>query len=240
MSNLLSSTKKQIVGIALTPGMGLEAVIIDKSGNAIANYGRKKVEYDFSRREIQDYVQFKTALSELVAEMKIPNKTPAYLILPNIHFNFIDIPPVAMEDHIKTMILSEAEDFYIFKKDEPVSGWAEIANTGSTQRRLAYSSFQKTAIDQIKDIFAESGLQLAGIENNYSATLRGLYKLGFIDDVVAGDSPWTMMLIGTNSYGLMHLEGKNLLEYSEVPLAIKSFSMEEAYQAIVSSASQML
>ena len=240
MSNLLSNTKKQVVGIALTPGIGLEAVILDKTGNAVQNYGRKKVEYNFSTREIQDYVQFKTALSELVDEMKIPPKTSVYLILPNIHFNFIEIPPIVVDEQINTMILSEAEEFYIFKKDEPVSGWAEVAVSGTSQRRLAYSSFQKTAIDQIKDIFADVGLQLAGIENNYSASLRGLYKLGLIDDVVASDAPWTMMIIGTNSYGLMHLEGKNLLDYNEVPLAIKSFSAEEAYQAIVSSTSQML
>ena len=239
--DFLSDGQKQIVGIALTPGIGLEAILLDKTGTCVVNYGRKKVEYNFSSREIQDYVQFKSALAELVEDFKIPPKSPAYLILPNVYFDFFEVPQTVEGEDLKTAILSTAEDFYLFKKEEPVSGWAEVVSRNSgSMKRIAYSPIQKNAVNQIKDIFSDVSLQLVGIENNYSATLRGLYHIGALNDVIADDSSWTMMLIGTNSYSLFHLEGKNLMEYSEVPLAIKSFSMEEAYQAIVSSASQAL
>lgn len=242
MLNFLSSDgQKQIVGIALTPGIGLEATIIDKTGTTVLNYGRKKLEYNFSTRDIQDYADFKIALAELVEEMKIKPKSPAYFILPNVYFDFMEIPPMVDEAGIQTAVLSTAEDFYLFKKEPPVCGFCEVVNLEtSSQKRLAYSAFQKSCIDKIKEVFESSGLQLVGIENNYSATLRGLYQIGAINDVIAESAPWTMMLIGTNSYSLFHLEGKNLLHYVETPLAIKSFSMEEAYQAIVSSSSQVL
>ena len=242
MLNFLSSgNQKQIVGIALTPGIGLEAVVLDKNKSAILNYGRKKVEYNFSTREIQDYVQFKTSIVELMDEMKIPPKSPVYLVLPNVYFDFLEIPPMISNPEIKTAILSKAEEFYIFKRDEPVSGWCEIVNTeGGSQKKLAYASFQKSAVDEIKEIISDIGLQLIGIESAYSATLRGLFVAGFISDVVIEEASWTAMLINTNSYTLFQMDGKNLIDYSEVPLAIKSFSMEEAYQAIVSSSSQLL
>ena len=242
MLNFLSSgNQKQIVGITLTPGIGLEAVVLDKNKSTILNYGRKKVEYNFSTREIQDYVQFKTSIVELMDEMKIPPKSPVYLVLPNVYFDFLEIPPMISNPEIKTAILSKAEEFYIFKRDEPVSGWCEIVNTeGGSQKKLAYASFQKSAVDEIKEIISDIGLQLIGIESAYSATLRGLFVAGLISDVVIEEASWTAMLINTNSYTLFQMDGKNLIDYSEVPLAIKSFSMEEAYQAIVSSSSQLL
>jgi len=242
MLNFLSqANQKQIVGIALTPGIGLEAVILDKNKSTILNYGRKKVDYNFSTREIQDYVQFKTSIVELMDEMKIPPKSLTYLILPNVYFDFLEIAAVVSDPEIKTAILSKAEEFYLFKREEPASGWCEIANPdGGSQKKFAYSSFQKRAIDEIKEIITDIGLHLVGVESSYSATLRGLYLTGAIDDVILEESSWTAMLINTNSYVLFQMDGKNLLDYSEVPLAIKSFSMEEAYQAIVSSSSQLL
>ena len=242
LNNLLStSTQKQIVGISLAPGIGLQAVIYDRAKNTVLNYGRKKVEYNFSTREIQDYVEFKAALSDLMQEMNVPPKTMAYLVLPNVYFDFIEIPPSIAEPEIKTALLSKAEEFYLFKKEEPVSGWCDVVNINDTsQRRLAYTSFQKNAVDALKDIFSDVGLQLVGVESAYSATIRGLYSVGLIDDVLSERLSWTTMLVNTNSFTLLYFDGENLLECTEVPIAIKSFSTEEAYAAIASSASQLL
>ncbi|MBQ8476614.1 hypothetical protein IJ531_06085, partial [bacterium] len=197
LNNLLStSTQKQIVGISLAPGIGLQAVIYDRAKNTVLNYGRKKVEYNFSTREIQDYVEFKAALSDLMQEMNVPPKTMAYLVLPNVYFDFIEIPPSIAEPEIKTALLSKAEEFYLFKKEEPVSGWCDVVNINDTsQRRLAYTSFQKNAVDALKDIFSDVGLQLVGVESAYSATIRGLYSVGLIDDVLSERLSWTTMLV---------------------------------------------
>ncbi len=242
MLNFLSQgNQKQIVGISLTPGIGLEAVIVDKFKNVVLNYGRKKVEYNFSTREIQDYIQFKTAIVELMDEMKIPPKALTYLVLPNVHFDFTQVPSVIGDAELKTVVLSKAEEFYLFKREEPVSGCYTVSGSNDVStKKIAYTSFQKTAIDQIKDIISDCGLQLIGIESAYSATIRGLHVTGLIDDVVLEESSWTLMMINTNSFTLFQMEGKNLLDCTEVPLAIKSFSTEEAYQAIVSSSSQLL
>ena len=242
MLNFLSqSNQKQIVGIALTPGIGLEVAILDKTNSTVINYGRKRVDYNFSTREIQDYVQFKTALVELIDLMKIPPKSLTYIVLPNVFFDFIEVPQVVTNAEIKTAILSKAEEFYIFKREEPLSGWCEVGISENTsQKKIVYSSFQKSAVEELKEIISDIGLQLVGIETSYSATLRGLYLTGQIDDVILEKAPWTTMIVGTNSYTLLQMEGNNLIDYSEVPLAIKSFSTEEAYQAIVSSSAQLL
>jgi len=241
MFNFSDNNKKQIIGFSITPGLGLEAVVLDKTKSSIVAYGRKKVDYNFSQRNIQNYAQFKNAIIELIDELKIPQKSYAYLVLPNVFFDFIEITNDTPDSGIEIALTSTSEEFYIFKKEEPVIGWCDVANPmGTTQRKLAYTAFQKSDIDEIKEIFSSLGLQLAGIETAYSATLRGLNLTGEIKDAVMMNSSWSALLINTNSFTLFQMEGKNLLECNEVPLAIKSFSTEEAYQAIVSSASQLL
>ncbi|MBR1617526.1 PilN domain-containing protein [bacterium] len=242
---LFSGVQKQVVGIALTPGLGLEAVVYDRSKHVVLNYGRKKVEYNFSTREIQDYMQFKTALSELIQQMEIAPKSIAYMSLPNIYFDFMEVPTTIADEEVKTAILSKAEEFYLFKKEEPVSGWCEVVNPNRSgpdvdQKRIAYASIQRSVVEELKEIFADVGLHLVGIENAYSTTIRGLYITGLLDDCILERAAWAAMIINTNSYTLFYFDTKDLLDCTEVPIAIKSFSPEEAYGAIASSASQLL
>lgn len=244
MFNFLSTeNQKTVVGFSLTPGIGLEAVVLDKTKTQVINYGRKKVDYNFSQRNIQDYPQFKSALSELIQEMRIPAKSYAYVVLPNVFFDFLDIrgPVDSKNMDIETALISTAEEYYLFKKDEPVIGWCDVIHpSGADQRRIAYSAFQKSDVDEIKQIFSELNLQLIGIESSYSATLKGLNLTGLISDAIIMNSSWTALIINTNSFTLFQMEGSNLIDCNDVPLAIKSFSPEEAYQAIVSSVSQLL
>ena len=106
--------------------------------------------------------------------------------------------------------------------------------------KYAYTSFQQNTVDQIRDTIAELGFITVGIESSYSATLRGLYLTGMVDDVVASNETWSVVLISTNSYTIFQMEGENLVNYNDIPLAIKSFSVEEAYQTIAQGVSQVL
>ena len=242
MLNFLSSnSQKQIVGISLTPGFGLEVATVDQNKRVVTSYGKKKVDYNYSTREIQNYGAFKAALGELMDELKVPRNSQVYLTLPNIYLDFIGLPLTISDAEIKEILLSKAEEFYLFKKGEPVSGWMEVINKVSdNEKRLAYSSFQKSAVEQIKDIVSDLGFQIVGIESAYSASLRGLYVSGKLDNLFTDNTAWATMIINGNSFALFNLEGKNLIDYQEVPLALKSFSPEEAYQAIISSSSQLI
>ena len=81
--------QKVTVGFSITPGIGLEAVILDKTNSSAVSYGRKKVEYNFAQRTIQNFTQLKNAVIDLVEEMKIPPKSLAYISLPNVFFGLV-------------------------------------------------------------------------------------------------------------------------------------------------------
>ena len=194
------------------------------------------------RRFLQlDYGAFKSAVIDLFNELDINAKSNVFLTLPNVHFDFMNLPLILPDDGINTAIASKAEESYIFKRVEPVSAWLDVnVNTNTETRHIIYSSFQKTAIDEIKDVFADIGSNLVGIESAYSAILRGIYFSNLCSQEIAENYSWNVLLINTNSYAIFSLVGARLVDYQEVPLAIKSFSYEEAYQAITTSVSQIL
>ncbi len=153
----------------------------------------------------------------------------------------MNLPLIIGEDAIGNAILAKAEESFIFKRVEPVSAWLDInTNANTDTRHIVYSSFQKTVVDEIKDVFADIGSNLVGIETAYSAILRGVYFSNLCSKEIAENYSWNVLLINTNSYAIFSLVGTRLVDYQEVPLAIKSFSYEEAYQAITTSVSQIL
>lgn len=241
MFNFAGTTHKQIIGISVTPNIGVEVIQTDRKSNQVIKYGRRFIEYNFSTREIQDYGAFKSAVIDLFNELDINAKSNVFLTLPNVHFDFMNLPLILPDDGINTAISSKAEESYIFKRVEPISAWLDVnVNTNTETRHIIYSSFQKTAIDEIKDVFADIGSNLIGIESAYSAILRGIYFSNLCSQEIAENQSWNVLLINTNSYAIFSLVGTRLVDYQEVPLAIKSFSYEEAYQAITTSVSQIL
>ena len=241
MFNFAGTTHKQIVGVSVTPNIGVEVLITDRKSNQVIKYGRRFIEYNFSTREIQDYGAFKSAVIDLFNELDINPKSNVFLTLPNVHFDFMNLPLIIGEDAIGNAILAKAEESFIFKRVEPVSAWLDInTNANTDTRHIVYSSFQKTVVDEIKDVFADIGSNLVGIETAYSAILRGVYFSNLCSKEIAENYSWNVLLINTNSYAIFSLVGTRLVDYQEVPLAIKSFSYEEAYQAITTSVSQIL
>lgn len=236
------NSNKQIVGVSVTPHLGVEVALLDKKSATIIKYGRRPLEYNFATREIQDYDAFKSTIVDLFKDLDLNLKSSVYLTLPNVHLDFETLPLIIGDEAIGNAILSKAEDSYIFKRVEPISVWTDlVTNTQTDKRIIAYTSFQETAITQIRDIFSELGTDLIGIESAYSATIRGLYFADVIDlDDEDENTHWNLLLVNSNSYALFSMQGKRLIDYTEVPLAIKSFSYEEAYQAISTSVQQIL
>ncbi len=239
MPQFIQSTK-QIVAVCVTPNIGLEVAVMDRKSPTIVKYGRRALDYNISIREIQDYNAFKQTIVELFKDLDISLKSSIYLVLPNVHLDFESLPLIINEDSINNAILAKAEDSYAFAKVEPISAWTDLQTNATADKRLiVYSSLQQNVIDEVKDIFQELGSTLVGIESSYSALIRGLWFSGRLGDADE-NSDWNLLLINSNSYALFAMAGAKLVNYTEVSLAIKSFSYEEAYEAISTSVASQL
>lgn len=236
LSKLGASTKITI-GVSVSPNVGLEMVEIDRFAGTITKYGCKPLDYNHSSREIADYSQFQMSLEELFDELEIPTKSNIILCLPNVHFGMISLPLLLTDDAVSNAIISDVEQSYIFKRQEPAISWKEVVSVNDTENRtIVYSAIQQSAIDEILQVCSGIGCTIAAIETSYTPLLRALSYTNIAKEQMKEGTTWNLMLIGQNSYSIFSMLDKRIIEYYEEPLALKSFVDDEIYNAIMTSA----
>lgn len=233
----LGASTKITVGVSVSPNVGLEMVEIDRFAGTISKYGNRPLDYNHSSREIADYDQFQSALAELFDELEISTKSNIILCLPNVHFGLISLPVLLTDDAVSNAIISDVEQSYIFKRQEPAISWTEIFSVNETETRtLVYSAVQQSAINEILQICATIGCTVAAIETSYASLLRALSYTDITKEQMREGMTWNLLIIGQNSYSILSMLDKRIMEYYEEPLALKSFIDDEIYNAIMTSA----
>lgn len=240
LNNILSQLgvgSKDTVYLSVTPGVGLELIQLDTSSRTIKNYAYRPLEYNESLRELSDIEGFKNAVTELFAELKINIKSNVVLNLPMVLFGSKELPLLLADDAVTEALTSEVEQSYIFKRYEPVISWIDANNFQSgDMRKLFYSAVQKNVIDDIKNALTELGATLSGVEMSLTSILKALAFSGLAEVQMKENISWNLMLITQSGYSICSMIGKNIVDYYEEPLAIKSFEGDEIYNAINASA----
>ena len=236
-SNIFSTGKKNTVYLSITPGVGLELIEIDTHAKVVKNYAYRPLEYNDFLREIGSMDAFKNAVTELFDELKINIKSNVVLNLPLVLLGSKELPLVLADDAVTEALISEVEQSYIFKRYEPLISWIDVNNSQSgDMRRLFYSAVQKNVVEDIKNALTELGATLTGIEISLTSILKALAFSGLAEEQMKDGMSWNLMIISSNGYSICSMVGKNLIDYYEEPLAIKSFEGEEIYNAINASA----
>ena len=228
---------KDTVYLSVTPGIGLELIQLDIQSRTVKNYAYRPLEYNEALRELSDIEGFKNAVTELFNELKVPLESSVVLNLPMVLFGSKELPLLLADDAVTEALTSEVEQSYIFKRYEPVISWTDASNSQSGDlRKLFYSAIQKNVIDDIKNALNELGITLAGIETSLTSILKALAFTGLAAEQMKDNVSWNLMLISQNGYSICSMIGKNIVDYYEEPLAIKSFEGDEIYNAINASA----
>lgn len=233
----LGASTKITVGVSVSPSVGLEMMEIDRATGTVSKYAHKPLEYNHSTREITDYNQFQESLEELFEQLHIPKKSNIILSIPNVHFGMIQLPLLLTDEAVTNAIISEVEQSYIFKRQKPIISWTEVfSNIDTENRMLAYTAIQETVLDGITQACDEIGCTLVGVETSYASLLRALYYTNVTTEQMQDNVAWNLMIIGQNSYSIISIINKKIIEYYEEPLALKSFVDDEIYNAIITSA----
>jgi len=238
--DLNSTTPKSKVYISITPGVGIELIQLDMNTNTVANYAMREVTYSESQRDIADYDNFKNAVASMYEELKINPKTHVVVNMPLVSFgvnrNFGLLVP---DDAITEALKSEIETGYIFQKSEPIVDWKNMPKTalsGDNERTIVYSAIQKSVVDNIAEKLSELGSTLDKVENSLSCTFRALQYLGATVNQMQPDVTWNLMILSSVGYSVISMSGRNVVDYYEEAIAIKTFDEDEVYDAIAQSA----
>ena len=235
----MGAGSKEIVYVSVTPGVGVEMIQIDPAIKAVKLYAHKPLEYNDSMREIANYDDFKTALQELFTELNLNPKCNVVLNMPMVYFGKIDLPLLLNDEGVTEAIISEVEQAYIFKRCEPVVSWFEAhsaSSTSSETRTIFYSAIQKPVVEKVKSILSELGATLSGLEISLTSTFRALAYSGLTEIQMANSTAWNLMVLNPSGYSIVSMSGKNVVDYYEEPIALKTYEMEEVYEVINASA----
>lgn len=242
LSKLGASTRKT-VAVSYSPNIGVEMIEIDNLANVITKYAVRELAYDPANRRMESYTNFANCLTELFEEFEISSNSNVILSLPNIHFGMMDVPPILHGDTVRNVLLSEVEQSYLFKSNEPLVTWYNLSRgkrDRSKPNRILYSAIQKEVIDEILAACQNVGCRFLTIETSHLSALRGLSFLGLINDQVKENAIWQLMIIEANVFSIITMQGNMPIDYFEEPLALKSFEEYEIYKSIVASASEVI
>lgn len=238
----LGLNAKTTVGVSVSSNNQIEMIYVDKTTRSISKYASRELRYNNAIREIIDYDEMTGALLELFKELNlVPNQCNVVLNLPNVHFAFTNLPLILSDDQVTSAIASEVEQLYLFKRHDPVISWNTIDESKDSDKRyIVYTAIQESVLSNIRDVFEDLGAKLIAIENSHSSMLKGIQYSKIVEEEIANGEPFNILLITSNSYAIFCLKGGKLLDYYEEPLAIKSFTDDEAYLAISSAAGSTL
>lgn len=242
LGNLSANTAKQRIYLSVTPGVGLEMIQMDTATNSVANYAVRDLTYDEATRDIADYEEFKTAVQDMMQELGVAPKCEAIVNMPVVSFGLMQFPLLLPDTSITGGIQSEVEQLYVFRRAEPSIAWQDVPSAGQNQgqgnesRQVVYSAIQKSVIASIGEALASIEVSLVGVENSLTSTLRALDFAGYAQQQMEPNTTWNLMIINSAGYSIVSLSGKNIVDYYEEPLAVKSFTGEELYNAINQSA----
>lgn len=228
---------KETVFLSVTPGVGLELIQLDMSSRSVRNYAFRPLEYNEGLREITDYEAFKNAVSELFAELRINPKSNVILNMPMVLFGSKELPLLLADDAVTEALTSEVEQSYVFKRYEPIVSWSDSTiNQSGDLRKLFYTAIQKMSIDNIKNALAELGATLVSVEMSLTSILKALAFSGRTAEQMKDNVTWNLMLVNQSGYSIVSMIGKNIVDYYEEPVPIRSLEGDEVYNAINASA----
>ena len=230
----LGFKKKTHVGISLSPNNFIELVCIDKGSRSITKYASGNIKYNNAIREIIDYDEFTEVLEGLFSDAGLnPEDCAVTINLPNVHFGITDLENDYEESSVLDNVQADVEELYVFKRNEPIISHAKFENkSGRGRKTLVFSAIQAKVVVKLLEIFENMQCEVVRIDTAYSSLLKAIQFCDRFNKYVQKEERTAILLVTPNSCCTFYLEGNNICDIFEEPLAVKSFSTEEVYSTI--------
>lgn len=231
--------KSIIIGVSVTPELGLEVAQIDVAAKTVMKYGTRPLEYDINRREISDLDIFKETLQDLLSELQIPKNSEIVLNIPTVTYKVNDYPAALDELQITNAIEEELLENYLFKETEPCISAAKMPNSSIQFNKIGYTAAQKAMIIEIAMIIKELGYKLHGIDTSLNSTLNALIYLDRVN--VEPDVSWVLLVVDSFSARVISMSGRNYVDAFEERISIgEVLGDAENYSTVISAVSPLL
>ena len=231
--------KSSIVGVSVTPEIGLEVAQIDFATQTVLKYGIRQLEYDTNTRTIADLDLFKEALQDLFFELQIPKGTEVVLNIPSVLFQVTDFPAAMDEVQIGNAIEEKLAENVLFKNVEPDISATRLPNSTMQFNKIAYTVAQKSMLIEIAYAIKDLGYKLYAIDTSVNSVLNSLIYTQRIE--VNDDASWVLMIVDNMCCRVISMIGSNYVDVYEEKLSIgQVLDDAENYGAVISAVSPIL
>ena len=232
--------KSTVVGVSVTPEVGLEAAIIDIESKTIIKYGSKQLDYNSNLREIADLDLFKQELADLFLELEVPKNAQIVLNIPAPTFRINDYPAALEELQVSNAIEEELAQNVIFKNNnEPCASSIKLPTSTIQFNKVAYVAASRNMIYEVVLIIKDLGYRLLAIDTSVSSTLRSLIYLDRVN--VDPTINWLLVLVENNSCRVISMTGANFIDAYEERISIGEVLGEtENYSTVIDAVEPLL
>ena len=231
--------KSVVIGVSVTPEVGLEVAQIDFATRTVLKYAVRPLEYDINRRDIADLDIFKETLSDLLEELQLPKGTSIVLNLPAVTFRVNDYPASLDEEQVGNAIEEELAENLIFKNNEPCIVATQLPNSTIQFNKIAYEAVQKTTIIEIAMAIKDLGYKLLAIDTSVNSILNSLILKERVN--VENDVSWVLLLVENNCCRVISMNGRTYVDAFEEKISIGEILGDaENYSTVISAVTPIL
>ncbi len=231
--------KNTVVGVAVTPEVGLEVAQVDFISRTVLKYGSRQLNFDNNRKEIADLDIFKETLQDLLFELGIPKGSDIALTIPTLTMKINDYPASLNMLQIASVIEEELGEHPLLKDSDPCVSIVQMPNSTMQFNKVAYTAAQKVTLIEIAMQIKDLGYNLISVDNSVNATLNSLMYRERVN--VAPDVSWVLLIVENGFCRVLPMQGKNYIDCFEERISIGEI-LEDAdnYSAVVSAVTPIL
>ena len=230
--------KSIVVGVAITPDVGIEVAQIDYATKTVLKYGKRSLDYNIARREISDFDLFKDTLQDLLSELNIPKGTELAFSIPQATFRVVDYPASLDDVKIANTIEEEVYENPYLQNAEPCISFA-IVNTSLQFNKIAYFATQKTMVFELLLSIKDMGYKTTIVDASMNSLFHGLIYTGNV--AIQPNENWVMVTIENNCCYIMSMSGTKYIDVFEEKIAIgEVLSDAENYATVIAAIEPIL
>ena len=235
----MSNMKSLVVGVSVTPEVGLEVAQINFATQTVLKYGIRKLEYDNARREIADLDLFKEALQDLFMELAIAQGSTVVINIPTVTFKVNDYPAALEDGQISNALEEDIADHPILKNTEPAISAVKLPNSSMQFNKIAYVAAQKQMLIEMALIIKDLGYKLYAIDTSVNSVLNALMYKQRVD--VSEDVNWVLLTVDNTHCRILSMNGKDYVDSYEEKISIgEVLGDAENYATVVATVTPIL
>ncbi|MCQ2738876.1 MAG: hypothetical protein MJ237_01470 [bacterium] len=233
--------KKMVVGVSVTPEVGIEVAQIDYATRRVLNYVSREFKYDCKNPNTFDLDIFKDTLYDLFTDMQVPIGSEIVLNLPTTLFRIKDWPASMDGTQLLNNIEDEINDSPQFH-DLPGSAiysHAYLPNSTMQFNKIALTAADMNLVSEIALQLIEMKYKPLAIDVSVNSTLNALIYSGQLE--VPDGASWVMVLIEGAYVRIFQMLGKNYIDCYEEKINISPvFDDAENCAAVVNAINPIL